>query len=123
MYMQQPPGFKDITAPSHVCLLRRTLYGLCQAPRAWCDALRSSLLSFSFVQSGADSSLFNYNKGGTRVFVLAYVNDLIITGSCSTIISTITANLLKSFLVKDLGPLTYFLGVEVARCKEGLFLS
>lgn len=123
VYMSQPPGFTDSAAPSSVCLLRRTIYGLRQAPRAWYNALSSALLAFGFVQSMADSSLFIYNRGIIRIFVLAYVDDLIITGSCSAVIAKITQHLMKSFIVKDLGPLTYFLGVEVAHCKEGLFLS
>lgn len=52
-----------------------------------------------------------------------YVDDLVITGSCPSMIRSLTSHLHASFAVKDLGDLSYFLGIEVARCKEGLFLS
>lgn len=62
-------------------------------------------------------------RGVDRLCVLAYVDDLIVTGSSSALITTFTKYLQSCFAVKDLGPLSYFLGVEVASCKEGLFLS
>lgn len=55
--------------------------------------------------------------------MLVYVDDLIITGSSPSHIASLTKHLQSSFAVKDLGILSYFLGIEVARCKEGLFLS
>lgn len=62
VYMTQPPGFVDPSHPSHVCLLRKSLYGLRQAPRAWYQALSSALVSFGFAQSRADTSLFTLRR-------------------------------------------------------------
>lgn len=123
VYMSQPPGFKDASKPGHVCLLRRSLYGLRQAPRAWYNSLSASLVAFGFIQSRADTSLFTLRKGSLSLFVLVYVDDLIITGSCDSQIAAVTKHLQASFAIKDLGPLSFFLGIEVAQCKEGLFLS
>lgn len=122
VYMTQPPGFKDPSSPLHVCLLRRSLYGLRQAPRAWYDSLCGALESFGLARSKADSSLFTYHHASDCLYVLAYVDDLIVTGSSSSLIAFLTHHLRASFALKDLGPFSYFLGVEVVSCKEDLFL-
>lgn len=123
VYMSQPSGFVDPNFPNHVCRLRKSLYGLKQAPRAWYQALSSALLTFGFHQSLADTSLFTLHKDGVHLFVLVFVDDLIITGSSSSHLADLTSHLQRHFALKDLGPLSYFLGIEVATCHEGLFLS
>lgn len=122
-YMSQPPGFVDSTSPRHVCLLHKSLYSLRQVPREWYIALSSTLLSFGFVQSRANNSLFTYNHANVRLLVLVYVDDLIVTGSSSFYIEKLIQYLKLKFAVKDLGALSFFLGVEVVHCKEGLFPS
>lgn len=125
VYMMQPPGFMDPTYPHHVCRLRKSLYGLRQAPCEWYLALPSAALSkFGFHQSKADdTSLFTYHAHQVTAYVLFYVDDLIITGSDSLLISRVISYLQSHFALKDLGALSYFLGIEVASCAEDLFLS
>lgn len=74
-------------------------------------------------RSKVDSSIFFLHKGAEHLFILAYVDDLIINNSSSFLVFTVARHLQTRFAVKDLGLLSYFLGVEVAKCKEGLFLS
>ena len=85
VFMVQPPGFIDSTLPSHICRLKKSLYGLKQAPRAWYQELHTSLLQLEFQQSKSDSSLFIYTCDGVTIFLLVYVDDLLITGSDSAI--------------------------------------
>jgi hypothetical protein len=54
----QPPGFKDLSKPNHVCRLRKAIYGLKKTPRDWYTALKNVFLEIGFHNSKADSSLF-----------------------------------------------------------------
>jgi len=121
--MLQPPGFVDKTFPDHICRLKKALYGLKQAPRAWYTELRIFLLSLGFVNSTVDASLFIHRKPGVTLYLLVYVDDIIVTGSSPAEVSTLIATLVARFSLKDLGCLNYFLGVEVIPSTPGIFLS
>ncbi|KAJ0858993.1 putative RNA-directed DNA polymerase [Helianthus annuus] len=71
----------------------------------------------------ADTSLFVYKKGASIVYLLVYVDDIIITGSDPRLIQSFITRLNKEFSVKDLGVLGYFLGLEVAYSDTGVYLS
>jgi hypothetical protein len=81
VYMKQPKGYEDQTFPDHVCYLHKSIYGLKQAPRAWFKRLSQQLIDFGFSESKMNYSLFTYNSDTLRVFVLVYIDDIIITGS------------------------------------------
>lgn len=90
--MSQPPGCIDKDRPNHVCHLKKTLYGLKQAPRAWYMELRNYLLSVGFKNSVADTSLFVLKNGNSYVYMLIYVEDILVTGSDRGLIqATLTA--------------------------------
>ncbi|XP_020209382.1 uncharacterized protein LOC109794341 [Cajanus cajan] len=120
IYMTLPQGL--FSPSTNVCKLKRSLYGLRQAPRAWFEKFRSTLLGFSFVQSQYDSSLFIHHTTTGIVLLLIYVDDMVITGSDHTSIQHLKEQLKASFHMKDLGPLRYFLGLEVSMDSTGLFL-
>ncbi|KAJ3706370.1 hypothetical protein LUZ61_010075 [Rhynchospora tenuis] len=123
VYMAQPPGFTDLTAPSHVCLLKKALYGLKQSPRAWFNTLSSALIAFGFKGSQYDPSLFVYSSNGKLAFLLIYVDDLMLTGNDSSLLSTLLHFLQTKFAIKDLGSLHFFLGIEVTSSPHGLILT
>ncbi|KAJ9566479.1 hypothetical protein OSB04_002445 [Centaurea solstitialis] len=116
-------GFIDSCFPDHVCQLKKALYGLKQAPRAWFHRLSTFLQRLGFVCSQADTSLFVYQHGSCTIYLLAYVDDLILTGTDSKTIQRLIVALNKEFAIKDLGRLSYFLGLEVTHDETGLFLS
>ncbi|GKV51107.1 hypothetical protein SLEP1_g57782 [Rubroshorea leprosula] len=121
--MQQPVGFTDPNQPHHVCRRKKSLYGLKQAPRAWFRELKQFLLSFGLTNSRSYSSLFVSPSGIDRLYVLVYVDDILITGSNSAIISKLIHAMSTRFSLKDLGELNFFLGVEAIHTTTGLFLS
>ncbi|XP_062088714.1 uncharacterized mitochondrial protein AtMg00810-like [Humulus lupulus] len=121
--MTQPPGFVNPAAPTHVCKLAKSLYGLKQSPRAWFLKLTTTLLDWDFQASKADCSMFMYRSGAIMLIVLIYVDDIIITGSTSAVISYLIGYLRTKFAVKNLGSLHYFLGLQVSRTAHGMHLS
>lgn len=78
VYMSQLPCFVDDDHPSYVCKLRKAIYGLKQALRAWYHELRTFLIQFGFKNSHADTSLFILNVAGHLIYLVVYVDDLII---------------------------------------------
>ena len=86
VFMEQPPRFTDPLRPDHVCSLKKALYGLHQAPRAWFERFSSFLFSVGFSCSSADSSLFIYQSHGHIMLLLLYVDDIIVTGNHSSLL-------------------------------------
>jgi hypothetical protein len=123
VYIVQPPGFTNPNYPQHVCKLHKALYGLKQSPWAWFSRLSEKLIQLGFIGSKADSSLFIYQKNFVTMYLLIYVDDIIITGSAPAAITELLQLLRVDFAVKDLGDLHFFLGVEVLKLKSGLLLS
>lgn len=89
MYMAQPPGFVDQDRPDYVCKLRKAIYGLKQAPHAWYMELRSYLIEIGFSNSISDTSLFILHRGKSIIYVLVYVDDIIVTGNDNALLQHI----------------------------------
>ncbi|XP_071699526.1 uncharacterized mitochondrial protein AtMg00810-like [Rutidosis leptorrhynchoides] len=131
VYMKMPLGYagkgetiQNIPAKKFkVCKLKKSLYGLKQAPRQWFAKLSSALLSFGYQQSKADYSLFTKSDDTQFTAVLCYVDDLLITGNSPEHIQRLKDNLKSSFHMKDLGELSYFLGLEVSKTAQRVFIS
>ncbi|XP_073357742.1 uncharacterized protein [Aegilops tauschii subsp. strangulata] len=123
VFMKQPLGYENKNTPYHVCKLEKALYGLKQAPRAWYSRLSTQLQQLGFTPSKADTSLFFYNKGNITMFVLVYVDDIIVASSSSDATTCLLKDLKVEFALKDLGDLHYFLGIEVKHVKDGILLT
>jgi hypothetical protein len=108
---------------NHVCKLQKAIYGLKQAPRAWFSRLSSRLLDLGFHSSKLDTSLFISRNSLYPIYVLIYVDDIIITSSSNQAIDTLLSNLKSDFAVQQLGPLKFFLGIEVLNSPNGVLLS
>jgi histone deacetylase 1/2 len=123
VYMRQPPGFEDPNRPDHVCRLDKALYGLKQAPRAWYARLSTKLCKLGFKPSKSDTSLFIYSKNGIVIYMLVYVDDIIVTSSSAEAVTALLKDLRADFALKDLGELSYFLGIEVKPMQGGILLK
>lgn len=106
-----------------VCKLQKSIYGFKQASRQWYSKLSQFLLKFGFIPSKSDYSLFTKGEGLEFVSLLVYVDDIIIVGPTSSIIDSVKTFLHSQFNLKDLGDLRYFLGLEIVRLKDGIFLT
>uniref|UniRef100_A0A2N9EKK8 Uncharacterized protein n=1 Tax=Fagus sylvatica TaxID=28930 RepID=A0A2N9EKK8_FAGSY len=124
VYMQLSPGFSQPPGFSHkVCRLRRALYGLKQAPRAWFAKFSSTISQHGFSASSYDSALFFRRSDHGITLLLLYVDDMIITGDDVQGIQDLKRFLGQHFEMKDLGPLSYFLGLEVSSSSNGYYLT
>jgi histone deacetylase 1/2 len=123
VYMHQPPGYVDPKHPGYVCKLNKAIYGLKQAPRAWHAQLCAKLESLGFIPSKADASLFYFNKERYSLFVLVYVDDIIVASSSTDATKALLVDLQRDFALKDLGDLHYFLGIEVKRGTTNMLLT
>ncbi|RVW49108.1 Retrovirus-related Pol polyprotein from transposon TNT 1-94 [Vitis vinifera] len=124
VYMEQPPGFVAQGESGLVCRLRRSLYGLKQSPRAWFSRFSSVVQEFGMFRSTADHSVFyHHNSSGQCIYLVVYVDDIVITGSDQNGIQKLKQHLFTHFQTKDLGKLKYFLGIEIAQSSSGVVLS
>jgi hypothetical protein len=123
VYMKQPPGYVDSWLPQHICKLDKALYGLKQAPWAWYSKLSTRLVQLGFVISKADMSLFIYNKNNIVLYLLLYVDDIVVTSSSANAVTPLLQDLRSNFAIKDLGDLHYFLGIQVIKKNDGIILS
>ena len=107
-----------------MCRLRRSLYGLKQSPRAWFGRFSSVVQEFGMLRSIADHSVFyHHNSSRQCIYLVVYVNDIVIIGSDQDGIKKLKQHLFTHFQTKDLGKLKYFLGIEIAKSSSGVILS
>jgi hypothetical protein len=123
VYMRQPPGFADPDRPAHLCRLVKALYGLKQAPRAWHARLGTALRALGFIPSTTDTSLFLFQRPQVTMYILVYVDDIILVSSSVPAADRLVSSLRTAFAVKDLGKLHYFLGLEVTHDDTGLSMT
>lgn len=107
--MWLPQGFDKSHTSSLVCKLHKSLYGLKQSSRQ----LTNVLLNSSYKQSEHDYSLFTKRDGTKCIYLLIYVDDLLITGSDSAMVTKLKSVLRHNFKLKDLGELRYFFTIEI----------
>ena len=119
--MDLPPGFEKSLSTNKVCHLKKSLYGLKQSPRAWFERFGKAVKSYGYIQSEADHTLFfKHASDGKKEILIVYVDDIILTGDAKGEIEELKRRLAHEF---EMGPLKYFLGMEFARSKEGIFVN
>lgn len=106
-----------------MCRLNKAFYGLKQAPRAWYEKLKTTLLTCGFINAISDTSLFHLKDGDKVVYILVYVNSILITGIQPEMIDDLILKLNKNFSLKMLGCLSYFLRIKVKKDCGGMHLS
>ena len=123
VYVHQLQGFTEPGRESQVCLLKKALYGLRQAPRAWHTKFDACLQDLGLVKSHFDPNLYIFHDGSLIAMLLLYVDDVYLAGSHSDKIAWLRQELFSSFDMTDLGLLSYSLGVEFIQRSTGLILT
>jgi hypothetical protein len=121
IYMKPPSGYH--CQQNLVCRLRKTLYGLKQAPRAWNETFNDYVKSLGFKNSETDKCLYVNEKGSYKLYLLLYVDDIIIAGDDMKKIQDVKLTLSSRFHMKDLGELQSFLGINITRTNDKLYIN
>jgi hypothetical protein len=123
VYVEQPVGFIKVGEEHKVLKLRKALYGLHQAPRAWNEKLDNTLVSFGFCKCPSEPAIYTRSRGKHQLVIGVYVDDLVVTGSSIDGIKQFKTEMAKAFRMSDLGLLHYYLGIEVRQSSQGISLS
>jgi hypothetical protein len=117
VYVQQPPGFVVEGGNGKVLKLKKALYGLRQAPRAWNAKLDSELIKLGFERNPLEHAVYRRSHSDGYLPMGVYVDDLIITGPSKASIDAFKQEMMASFSMSDLGLLSYYLGIQVTQEK------
>ncbi|GKB79927.1 retrotransposon protein, putative, ty1-copia subclass, partial [Tanacetum coccineum] len=113
IYMRQPPGFEQ---GNKVCLLKKSLYGLKQSPRQWYRRFDEYMLNNGFKRSSYDSCVYYMSYApGEYIYLLLYVDDMLIACKSKAEIGSTKSLLKKEFDIKELGEAKKILGMEIVR--------
>ena len=119
IYMDQPEGFVDKKNPQKVCLLKRSLYGLKQSPRQWNRRFDDFVRAQGYTRSEYDQCVyFKKNSLGVYVYMLLYVDDILIASADKIQVDRLKKVLSSEFEMKDLGDAKKILVMEIHRNRE-----
>ena len=117
IYMKQPEGYEKQGEEDLVCKLSKSIYGLKQSSRCWNTALDAHLKRMGFAQLKSDPCI--YASGGEDTFYIGvYVDDMILAGKNEAKMRSVKEELTSRFDIKDLGKLSYFLGMSIVQDQE-----
>uniref|UniRef100_R7W628 Retrovirus-related Pol polyprotein from transposon TNT 1-94 n=1 Tax=Aegilops tauschii TaxID=37682 RepID=R7W628_AEGTA len=123
VYVQRPPGSAVAGQEGKVLRLRKALYGLRQAPRAWNAKLDESLCALGFERCPSEHAVYRRGSRASLLIVGVYVDDLVITGAATTEIISFKQQMTGMFRMSDLGMLSYNLGIEVSQERDRIVLG
>ena len=117
IYIKQPEG-KEMEGAGLSCRLHKAIYGLKQAPRKWFEKLNGFLISLGFKASHSDPTCYIGRKGGSLIYLLTYVDDLLLFGTDLQALHSIRDSILGEFTSSFEEAPTRFLGIEIHRDRE-----
>ncbi|GJV58768.1 retrovirus-related pol polyprotein from transposon TNT 1-94 [Tanacetum coccineum] len=123
VYVAQPPGFIDFEKPDHVYKLKKALYVLKQAPKAWYDRLKSFLVKHEYKMGMVDNTLFTKKKSSNLVIVQIYVDDIIFGSTCQDKCDEFAKIMHDEFEMSMMGKLNFFLGLQIKQIEDGIFFN
>ena len=119
--MQSPPGLS--IKSNKVCHHQRALYCLKQAPRVWFAKFSFTISYLSYIANHYDSALFFCHTDKCTILLLLFVDDIIITSDDLGGIQELKDFLSLEFEMKDLGHLSYLLGLEITHSTDELYIT
>jgi hypothetical protein len=123
VFVRQAPGFVVKEAEHKVLRLRKALYGLRQAPRAWNSKLDTTMAELKFARCATEHALYTRRRGKEELVVRVCVDDLIVTGAWEKDIASFKVEMAARFQMTNLGTLSYYLGIEVRQGSRAVTLG
>ena len=124
--MEQPKGFEVKGKKDYMCRLKKSLFGLKQAPRQWYKKFESVMGEYGYKKTTSDHCVFVQEfSDDDFIILLLYVDEMLIIGKNSSRIENLKKQLSKSLAMKDLGPAKQILGIPIFqdRKKKKLYMS
>ncbi|KAJ9554356.1 hypothetical protein OSB04_018401 [Centaurea solstitialis] len=115
VYMTQPKGFVQSEHPNRVCKLQKSIYGLKQASRSWNICFDEKIKEFGFLRSEDEPCVYVRTSGSIVVFLVLYVDDILLMGNDIPTLHSVKTWLGKCFSMKDMGDAAYILGIKIYR--------
>ncbi|GKE17401.1 putative RNA-directed DNA polymerase, partial [Tanacetum coccineum] len=113
VYMVQPEGFVNPKHPGRVCKLQRSIYGLKQASKSWNKRFDEEIKKYGFTQNPDKPCVYKRASGSNTVFLILYVDDILLMGNNIPMLKDVKSWLGKSFSMKDLVEAAYILGIKI----------
>jgi hypothetical protein len=115
VYMTQPEGFVDPKYVGKICKLQKFIYGLKQASQSWNLHFDEVVKGFGFIKNVKEPSIYKMVSGSTVVFMVLYVDDILLIGNDIPMMEVVKSLLRKSFSMKNLGEAAYILDIKIYR--------
>ena len=115
IYMEQPEGFTKKGNEHLVCKLKKSIYGLKQASRQWYIKFNNTITSFGFKENIVDQCIYLKVSGGKFIFLILYVDDILLASSDLGLLGETKEYLSKNFHMVDMGEANYVIGIEIFR--------
>ena len=120
IYMRQPPGYEE-SSENLVCKLEKSLYGLKQSARCWNTKLVNVLKQKGYIQGEADPCLLKIKSGKNNIYILIYVDDILVTAQNDDDFAKIEEILEDNFEVTKLGIANFYLGIKIEREEDNFY--
>jgi hypothetical protein len=121
VYVEQPEGHIVEGKETWVYELRKAMYGLKNAPRAYSDHFQGTLQELGFKQASSDDCLWCLRKGKSWLYYLYYVDDILVVGNDECLNEMIFELLKTTLNIRKEGYLKQFLGMVIERRDDGSY--
>jgi hypothetical protein len=111
--MKQPEGFAVKGKKELTWKLKKSLFDLKQSPRMWYQNFDTYILGMGFVRSKGDHYVYSRKVGNHFIYVVLYVNDMLLVGNNMNVIKEVKSQLSCKFDMKDLSATIFILGMEI----------
>jgi hypothetical protein len=123
VYITQPEGFIDPKHAGKICKLQKSIYGLKQASQSWNLCFDEVVKGVGFIKNVEEPCVYKKVSGSALVFLVLYVDDILLIRNDIPMIEAVKSSLRKSFSMKNLGEVAYILGIKIYRDRSNRLIG